>query len=195
MIELIQVTNDPAFAQRCERLGGFRIWVDLERLGKQERQAGRNTFISTHQLEDVGRVRQALRSARLMVRVNPLNEGTAAEVDAVLAQGADLLMLPMFRTPAELQTFCRIVGGRVPVVPLLETADALDLEYDGSTVGSLEDAVAGISLDDAEEAILKRLNRQLAERSTSLEPVALDPRTFAEAEERAHRFRSPAQPE
>ncbi len=73
--------------------------------------------------------------------------------------------------------------------------EALDLEYDGSTVGSLEDAVAGISLDDAEEAILKRLNRQLAERSTSLEPVALDPRTLAEAEKRAHRFRSPAQPE
>lgn len=126
MIELIQVTNDPSFAQRCERLGGFRIWVDLERLGKQERQAGRNTFISTHQLEDVGRVRQALRRARLMVRVNPLNEGTAAEVDAVLAQGADLLMLPMFRTPVELQAFCRIVAGRVPVVPLLETADALE---------------------------------------------------------------------
>ena len=40
--------------------------------------------------------------------------------------------------------------------------EALDLEYDGSSVGSLEAAVAGISLDVAEEAILQRLIRQLA---------------------------------
>jgi lipoate-protein ligase A len=73
--------------------------------------------------------------------------------------------------------------------------EALDLEYDGRTVGSLEDVVAGIRLDDAEKAILKRMSQHLAERSISLEPVALDPRTLAEAEKRAHRFRSPAQPE
>ena len=47
MIELIQITNDPAFARRCDALDGMRLWVDLERLGKAERQAGRNTFIST----------------------------------------------------------------------------------------------------------------------------------------------------
>lgn len=126
MLELIQITNDPAFARRCEALGGFRIWVDLERLGKAERQAGRNTFISTHSLEDVARIKAVLRTARLMVRVNPLNAGSAAEVDAVLAQGADLLMLPMFSDAAQLGAFCRMVAGRVPVVALLETAGALD---------------------------------------------------------------------
>lgn len=126
MLELIQITNDPAFARRCEDLGGFRIWVDLERLGKAERQAGRNTFISTHSLDDVGRVKAALCTARLMVRVNPLNAASAAEVDAVLGQGADLLMLPMFTDPGQLGAFCRMVAGRAPVVALLETAGALD---------------------------------------------------------------------
>lgn len=126
MLELIQITNDPAFARRCENLGGFRIWVDLERIGKAERQAGRDTFISMHSLQDVGRVKAALRSARLMVRVNPLNPGSAAEVDAVLRQGADLLMLPMFTEPAQLEAFCAIVARRVPVVALLETAGALE---------------------------------------------------------------------
>ena len=56
MLELIQITNDPAFARRCDALGGMRLFVDLERLGKAERQAGRDTFISTHTLDDVGRV-------------------------------------------------------------------------------------------------------------------------------------------
>jgi hypothetical protein len=54
MLELIQITNDPAFARRCDALGGFRLFVDLERLGKAERQAGRNTFISAHEIEDIG---------------------------------------------------------------------------------------------------------------------------------------------
>lgn len=125
MLELIQITNDPAFAVRCDALPGLRLWVDLERLGKAERQAGRNTFISTHQLADVGRIKAVLRKAKLMVRVNPLNAGTAAEVDAVLAQGADQLMLPMFEDAATLRAFCVLVAGRAPVVALLETAGAL----------------------------------------------------------------------
>jgi hypothetical protein len=125
MLELIQITNDPVFAQRCDALGGIRLWVDLERLGKAQRQTGHNTVISTHELDDVGRVKAVLRHSRLMVRVNPLHPGTAQELEAVLAQGADMVMLPMFQDARELETFCDMVGGRVPVVALLETAGAL----------------------------------------------------------------------
>ena len=114
MIELLQITNDPDVARRCDALEGMRLFVDLERLGKAERQAGRNTFISVHEMDDVGRIKTVLRRARLMVRVNPVNAGTAAEVDAVLAQGADQLMLPMFTGPHDLGAFCAIVDGRVP---------------------------------------------------------------------------------
>ena len=126
MLELIQITNDPAFARRCDALGGFRLFVDLERLGKAERQAGRNTFISVHGIDDVSRIRDVLRQSRLMVRVNPLHEGTRAEVDAVLARGADLVMLPMFARAAQLDEFSAIVAGRAPIVPLLETGAGLD---------------------------------------------------------------------
>ncbi|MEO7547247.1 MAG: aldolase, partial [Ramlibacter sp.] len=105
MLELIQITNDPAFARRCDALGGMRIWVDLERMGKAERQAGRNTFISTHAMDDVGRIKRVLRRSPLMVRVNPLNPESQGEVDAVLAQGADILMLPMFTTAREVSEF------------------------------------------------------------------------------------------
>ena len=129
MLDLLQITNDPTFAQRCDALPGLRLFVDLERLGKAERQAGRNTFISVHQMSDVGRIKAVLQRAQLMVRVNPLHAASQAEVDAVLAQGPgqgpDLLMLPMFKTAAELAAFSRLVAGRCPIVPLLETADAL----------------------------------------------------------------------
>ncbi len=125
MIELTQITNDLDFARRCDRLDGLRLFVDLERLGKAERQAGRNTFISAHQMEDVARVKAVLTRAPLMVRVNPLNPDSASEVDAVLARGADLLMLPMFTHADELRAFVALVAGRAPIVALLETAGGL----------------------------------------------------------------------
>ena len=125
MMDFLQITNDPDMARRCDALPGMRLFVDLEVHGKAARQAGRNTFISTHQPQDVGRVKAELRRSQLMVRVNPLYEGTAAELDTVLTQGADLVMLPMFQTPEELRAFSRLVAGRAPVVALLETADAL----------------------------------------------------------------------
>ena len=126
MIDLIQITNDPAMARRCDALDGMRLFVDLERLGKAARQAGRDTFISTHTRDDVGRIKAVLRRSTLMVRVNPLNPDTAAEVEAVLAQGADWLMLPMFSGADELRAFCALVAGRAPVVALLETAGAFE---------------------------------------------------------------------
>jgi hypothetical protein len=145
MLELIQITNDAAFAQRCDALGGFRLFVDLERSGKAERQAGRNTFISSHQLEDVGRIRAVLRQSRLMVRVNPLHAGSAQELEAVLAQGADCVMLPMFTDPAQLREFSGLLAGRAPLVPLLETAGALRTLDDWIATPGLQEVFVGLN--------------------------------------------------
>lgn len=145
MMDLIQITNDTDFARRCDALEGMRLWVDLERNGKAERQAGRNTFISTHTLDDVGRVKAVLQRSRLMVRVNPLNPDTDNEVNAVLAQGADLLMLPMFAEAWELQAFCAIVAGRAPVVALLETAGAFESMPEWIGTPGLEEVYVGLN--------------------------------------------------
>jgi hypothetical protein len=145
MLELIQISNDPEFARRCDALGGIRLFVDLERLGKAERQAGRNTFISAHELDDVGRIKRALSNSRLMVRVNPLNPGTRDEVEAVLAGGADMLMLPMFTQASELREFCGLVEGRVPVVPLLATGEALACLDDWVATPGLGEIYVGLN--------------------------------------------------
>jgi hypothetical protein len=126
MLELLQITNDPAFARRCDALGGIRLFVDLERNGKAERQAGRNTFISTHDMKDVKRIREAAPNASLLVRLNPLHDRSGEEIEQALAQGADQLMLPMFTSASELARFCDMVAGRAKVVPLVETAGALE---------------------------------------------------------------------
>jgi 2-keto-3-deoxy-L-rhamnonate aldolase RhmA len=69
-------------------------------------------------------VRRAVKRAQVMVRLNPPNPATAQEVEMALAAGAELLMLPFFHTSREVDEFCRCVRGRVPVVPLVETAAA-----------------------------------------------------------------------
>lgn len=129
-LELIQITNDPALAAQLNAwgrsLGPLRLMVDLESLGKAERQAGRNTFISAHAWADVARIRAAAPGLPLMVRVNPLYEGSGAEVEQALAGGADRVMLPMFTTAAELNRFVGLVAGRAPVTALLETRGALE---------------------------------------------------------------------
>jgi hypothetical protein len=145
MLDLVQITNDVAFARRCDALPGLRLFVDLERLGKAERQAGRNTFISRHEADDVGRIRDAARHSRLMVRVNPLHEHTSAEVDAVLAHGPDLLMLPMFSGPGQVREFAAIVAGRAPITALLETAGALDTLPQWIATPGLQEVYVGLN--------------------------------------------------
>ena len=129
MLDLLIITNLPSLAKRCDVMAGTRLFVDLERNGKAERQKGLDTFISTHQFADVGLVKSVLKHSKLMVRVNPYQTHNPAasqtEIDAVLAQGASLIMLPMFNNALELQSFANMVAGRAPIVALLETAGAL----------------------------------------------------------------------
>ena len=53
MLTLMYITNSPEIALIAQANGVKRIWVDLETLGKEERQKGRNTVKSNHTVEDV----------------------------------------------------------------------------------------------------------------------------------------------
>jgi len=125
MIKFLFITNQPDVAAFACANGADRIFVDLEINGKQERQGHLDTVISRHQLSDVAVVRPHVPAGRLLVRINPVHEGTQAEVDAVIAAGADILMLPMFRGPAQVEAFARAVRGRARTMLLVETVDAM----------------------------------------------------------------------
>ncbi len=145
MIELIQVTNDPVFARELDALPHVRVWVDLERNGKAERQPGGVSFISTHVMDDVGRIKAELARAPLMVRVNPLHDGSQAEIDEALAQGADRLMLPMFRMPQEIDRFAQMVRGRAGVTALVETMGALQSMEAWAATSGVDEIYVGLN--------------------------------------------------
>lgn len=127
MLKLMYITNDPAVAKIAADAGVDRIFIDMEVLGKAERQGGMDTVQSHHVPEDIARVRETIgRSAEIMARINPLNPNSQAEIDASIANGADVVMLPMWRTADDLEKFIRMVDGRAKTTPLLETDTAAE---------------------------------------------------------------------
>lgn len=132
-LKLMYITNRPDVAQIAESAGVDRIFVDLEHIGKEQRQAGLNTVKSYHTIEDVERIRASLEKAQLLVRVNPIHEATSEyssskeEIDAVIHAGADIIMLPFFKTLEEAKQFIRMVDGRAKTVLLIETPEAVEI--------------------------------------------------------------------
>lgn len=132
-LKLMYITNRPDVAKVAETAGVDRIFVDMEYIGKDERQSGLDTVKSHHTVEDVRRVREAVSTAELLVRINPIHDkigsfpGSKSEIDAAIGAGADILMLPMFKSVEEVERFRDYVGGRAKTMLLLETPEAAAL--------------------------------------------------------------------
>lgn len=124
-MQFLMVVSDPDIARFVAANGVARLFVDLEYMGKDVRQKGLDTWKSGSTAEDVTSVREAAPEAHLLVRVNPLHEGSRAEIDDVIARGADSVMLPMFRTREDLARFLDLLNGRAESLPLVETVAAL----------------------------------------------------------------------
>ena len=142
---LTLLTDDIGLAQHADRAGVERIGVDLERIGKADRQAGLDTRLSRHTVEDLARIAAATRQARAFARVNPIHPDSAAEVEAVLAAGAGVVMLPFFRTVAEVERFVRMVDGRAHVMLLVETGAALVRLRDILAVPGIGEVMVGLN--------------------------------------------------
>lgn len=78
------ITNNPKIAMAVQRCGVERIWIDLETLGKEERQHNMNTVKSRHSIDDIPKMVECLSSSELLVRVNPWNENSYYEIDSVI---------------------------------------------------------------------------------------------------------------
>ena len=75
-LTLMYITNNEIIADIAQRAGVDRIWIDMEYIGKEGRQAGMNTVKSHHTIEDIVRIRPIVKTSQLMARVNPLHEAT-----------------------------------------------------------------------------------------------------------------------
>ena len=131
-LKLMYITDQPEIAQIAESAGVDRIFVDLEYIGKSDRQGGLDTVQSHHTIDDVKKIKNSINSADLLVRVNPIHDATDEycsskdEIDQVIDNGADILMLPYFKNECDVEKFVRMVNGRAKTIPLVETPEAVD---------------------------------------------------------------------
>jgi 2-keto-3-deoxy-L-rhamnonate aldolase RhmA len=131
-LKLMYITNRPEIALIAEKNGVDRIFVDMEYIGKAERQGNLDTVQNHHTIHDIAVLRSVLTQSELLVRVNPIHEKTSEytsseeEIEAAIQAGADIVMLPFFKTVTEVKRFLKIVDGRVKTMLLLETPEAVD---------------------------------------------------------------------
>ena len=131
-LKFMYITNDTDVALMAEACGVDRIFVDMEYIGKSDRQGGMNTVQNRHTVDDIKRLRAVLTRSQLLVRCNPIHGSTASytsskeEIDAVVAAGADIIMLPYFKTADEVECFLRLVDGRAKTLLLFETPESVE---------------------------------------------------------------------
>lgn len=132
-LKLMYITNQPMIARIAEAAGVDRIFVDMEYIGKSLRQGGMDTVQSHHTFADIASVKKIVNKAELLVRCNPIHDATQdyssseEEIEEIIRNGADIIMLPYFKTPEEVRRFIGIVTSRAKKVLLLETPEAVDV--------------------------------------------------------------------
>lgn len=144
-LTLMYITNNTEVGKIAEEAGVDRIFIDLETLGKEERQPNMDTVKSTHQIEDVGKMKNSLQKAELLVRVNKMNPNSPKEIEKVIDQGADIVMLPYFKTLEEIKTFLQIAAGRVKTNLLVETPEAVEKLDDILAVPGIDEIHIGLN--------------------------------------------------
>lgn len=125
-LHLIYITNDADVASFVADNGADVIMVDLEVLGKDERQKGRDTWISSHTIADVERVVSAVGTDRVMVRTDPMHGGLKKQIDDCRSVGATIFMQPMYSSYRDICEYLDLIGPNCHLVPLAETTGAID---------------------------------------------------------------------
>ncbi len=144
-LKLMFATNNPQVALIAQAYGVDRIWVDLETLGKEERQGHMDSLKSHHSVADIAQIAPLLDRSEMFVRINPIHEGSKEEIDAVIAAGAGIIMLPMWKSASDVKTFLDSVDGRVKTSLLLETREAAECVDEVLAMGGFDEIHVGIN--------------------------------------------------
>ncbi len=126
-MEFWLITNNIKLAEFATKNYVKRIFIDLEKLGKFERQGHLNSWKSHHMPEDIKIMKNIIKKNILIVRLNPFNQNTEDEINYSIKNGADYLMLPMIKKLDDVKIFCQLVAKRVEIIPLIETKESIDL--------------------------------------------------------------------
>lgn len=125
-IELILFEHDPAKIPALKDSGIGSFLVDLEVMGKDLRQLGFDTDISPGTMEGLRDI-ASLPGIKTWCRINSLGTWSGKEIDSAIANGVNVLILPMARDLRTVDLFLEMIAGRCETCIMLETREALPL--------------------------------------------------------------------
>lgn len=121
------ITSNPEVATIAMNNSVDRIFVDMETIGKNNRQGGLDTVQSSHTLDDIKCIKKVMMPDKeLLVRSNPIYSSSKEEIEQIIQCGADIVMLPYFQTADEVRKFVSYVGGKAKVCLLIESKGAVE---------------------------------------------------------------------
>lgn len=122
--DLFLFSTDPPVIRQAVSAGVAGIVVDWEQIGKRTRQSSADTQVNLDTFEDLRRVRAAT-DATVLCRINVPHAGTAQEVRDAIEAGADEILVPMVRTPEQVEHVLGLAQGRLRVGIMIETLDSV----------------------------------------------------------------------
>ena len=150
-LKLMYITNRIDVAKIADETGVDRIFIDLEYIGKEDRQQGLDSVKSYHTVSDIINIKKVIKNAELVVRVNPIHEknldfmGSDYEINSAIDAGADLIMLPMYRSIDEVEKVLRIVYGRAKTQLLAETPEACGIMKETVKIPEVDEIHIGLN--------------------------------------------------
>ncbi len=150
-LKLMFITNDVDIAKIAEIATVDRIIIDMEYIGKSVRQSGMDTVQSHHSISDIYAIKHNLNKAQVVVRCNPIHNATAEytsskkEIEDIIKAGADMIMLPYFKTVNEVQTFISYVNYRTKVFLLFETPESVANVHKILQIPGIDEVLIGLN--------------------------------------------------
>ena len=149
-LELMYITNNPTVAKIVDEAGVDYLFVDMEYIGKGERQKG-DTVKNHHTALDVKHIKDAVINAKVIARCNCVHDAsedypsTEDEIESIINAGADYIMLPYFKTVEEVKRFLSAVNGRAKTMLLLETPEAVECVDEILELGGIDKIHIGLN--------------------------------------------------
>ena len=138
-LKLMYITNSVDVALIAEKYGVDRIWIDLETLGKQERQGHIDSVKSKHSINDIKKISPKLTKSELFaVMVGGFGSASASILAGYALMGIDMryLLIAVFTVP-----FSTLMVSKI-MVPETEQSLTENAEVSGSESDSLFEAIS-----------------------------------------------------
>jgi 2-keto-3-deoxy-L-rhamnonate aldolase RhmA len=145
-IKLTLLSCELRWIEVAEASGVERIGIDIERIGKKERQpAALKSRISNHELSDLRIITKHVKNAVPFVRLNSWHDSSPEEIETALDLGARCLMLPYFRRTTDAERFAETVAGRAEATLLVETGSAMMRLHELTKLPGISEIMVGMN--------------------------------------------------